>query len=307
MSLKNYSAWSPVQEQLKTRSQDKISGNSSENPDVIFLVSPTDLGVCRNGGRRGASFGPQAILHCFQNMSKHSDSPTYKIHQVAFAQNEAENFQNSQTKSSECIKEIIRNNPKANIIHLGGGHDHVFPYINALEKEDIHIWNLDAHLDTRTDPEPHSGTPFRQLAELRKNQLKLTQIGIQNFSNAPSNFTDLKSSMTVLDMKTLKLESKNFTADPRDYLPRIAQFKEEETLILSLDTDAIDSDSMEAVSAPNPNGLPFTYVEELFTLYRELRGSKKLFIGIYEYNPIFDNLSNKGAKKIASLIYQLLY
>ena len=62
---------------------------------------------------------------------------------------------------------------------------------------------------------------------------------------------------------------------------------------------------MEAVSAVNPEGLPMQRVRDIFAFYQDLPQQKKIY-GIYEYNPVFDNLSCKGARTLAALIYRAL-
>jgi formiminoglutamase len=59
---------------------------------------------------------------------------------------------------------ISSNYIEQNIIHLGGGHDHVYPLLKAIETKykKIIILNIDPHCDTRESEHNHSGTPFRQ-------------------------------------------------------------------------------------------------------------------------------------------------
>jgi formiminoglutamase len=62
---------------------------------------------------------------------------------------------------------------------------------------------------------------------------------------------------------------------------------------------------MEGVSAVNHQGLNSNQVLEiLLTILNSKKGKK--YFGFYEYNPIYDNLSQKGARFIASLIFRIL-
>jgi formiminoglutamase len=84
------------------------------------------------------------------------------------------------------------------------------------------------------------------------------------------------------------------------------QFSGENILpILSLDADALNAAYMEGVSAVNPRGLSLEVVSDIFDFYFKLDTEKK-YCGIYEYNPLYDNLSAKGARILASLIYPYL-
>ena len=49
---------------------------SHQNLDGLFISSASDLGVVRNGGRRGSRYAPEAILNVFKKMSKSSFSFT---------------------------------------------------------------------------------------------------------------------------------------------------------------------------------------------------------------------------------------
>ena len=86
--------------------------------------------------------------------------------------------------------------PLAPLIHLGGGHDHIYPLLRALSAQNdrITVINIDAHLDTRTDDLPHSGTPFRQFARERGcNKVNFDPIRDPiPFSNASNNFRPLE-------------------------------------------------------------------------------------------------------------------
>ena len=58
---------------------------------------------------------------------------------------------------------------------------------------------------------------------------------------------------------------------------------------------------MEAVSAVNHQGLSLTTVKIIFNTIKALQPTQQ-YLGIYEYNPIYDNLSQKGARALTDLI-----
>ena len=78
-------------------------------------------------------------------------------------------------------------------------------------------------------------------------------------------------------------------------------------LLLSLDCDGLDSSFMPAVSAPNHNGLTKKEYESLLTELKKYwsRTSNKPYYGIYEYNPVFDDLSLSSGRYLAHTIYKL--
>ena len=65
---------------------------------------------------------------------------------------------------------------------------------------------------------------------------------------------------------------------------------------------------MSAVSAVNPAGVQLKEVELIISKIKtKIKETEcKACFGIYEYNPIYDDLSNKGAKVISHLIYNWL-
>ena len=81
-----------------------------------------------------------------------------------------------------------------------------------------------------------------------------------------------------------------------------SKIKDDTILIFSLDCDGIDGGEFGAVSATNPFGTPFSLVNNLVI---ELRNRINYF-GVYELNPLFDNVTNLCAKRIAWLMYQYL-
>jgi formiminoglutamase len=65
---------------------------------------------------------------------------------------------------------------------------------------------------------------------------------------------------------------------------------------------------MAAVSAPNPQGLVWAQMKKLIHFYRELcldRQQKPLW-GLYEFNPLYDDVSGRGARVISSILYEML-
>lgn len=286
---------------LKKRSLTKIKTQFTDDiksSEGLILTSPTDLGVCLNGGRRGASLGPKSLLNTLKNFSYTQGFPKLQDLQVSF-ENEEREFAQGQSNQAERIHEALQLFNGKKVCHLGGGHDHVFPLLAALSKtaKNITIINLDAHLDTRTDDQPHSGTPFRQASQLwAHGRFKLLQVGIHEYANAHSNYEKLPhGEMKIFnddDWPMVQGHIEN-QIDPDD-----------EVIVLSLDADALSSSFMEGVSAVNPNGLSQKFVTDCISSYLEWTKEKHQYFGIYEYNPVYDNLSQKGARSLASFMHQ---
>jgi len=303
-----------ISDQLKTRKNDRLgahfNGDESKKLMTHILTSPNDLGVCRNGGRRGTSLGPRAIMSCLKKLGHHDNEKNIGTrHQETKVCDNllSNNFYEFQKDSTQQIKSALEQEARS-VIHIGGGHDHIYPFLKALDKKGkrIIVLNIDAHLDTRTDENPHSGTPFRQFATEAQSDFHLVQIGIHQFANSPSTFDELPSAvMTAFTLDEIQKNTENFSKKMDSFLDEILPDLDEEkdTLVVSLDCDAIDATSMEAVSAVNHDGFPLHAIKEIFEYCRYKSPQKTNYIGIYEYNPIFDNLSQKGARAISSLLY----
>ena len=175
--------------------------------------------------------------------------------------------------------------------------------LNHFTKKLVVI-NLDAHLDTRTDVEPNSGTPFRQISNDFDGVIEIIQLGIHDFANSISTMSNLKSGKEVVaTYEDVRFGTKDFT-ETESFLKRIIPFQKETMYVFSLDADALESGIMEGVSAVNHRGLPYDFVEDV--LLYSIDELKCQHFGIFEYNPVYDNLSQKGARTLASLIYQIM-
>lgn len=283
--------------------------NTNKDYLATIFTSPTDLGVIRNSGRSGARFAPQTILYNLGRLNIHGNksSRNILIEQVSDKQDEATNFENSQINSSKKINQLLASKTE-NIIHIGGGHDHVLPLLMAIDKTDcdnILILNIDAHCDTRVSDIQNSGTPFRDFSNVCSKPTHLIQFGIHDSANSPSTISKLEniSSKTwyfddCVNKDSAELANKLFSDLPFNITSKTA-------LVFSLDADAIDSSAMEGVSAVNGRGFNVQQIYDLLNLI--LMSTAKKYFGIYEYNPVYDNLSQKGSRLIAGLIYKIIF
>lgn len=278
---------------------------------ALFLTSPTDIGVRRNKGRNGARFAPLAIMNVLKKFNNHDESLKLKEVCVSFEKDEKENFEKAQNISSELIGQSIQNSSARKVVHIGGGHDHVYPLLKSLDSlkqfNNILIINIDAHCDTRVDDINHSGTPFRDYSKIATKPFHLIQYGIQKLANSTQTLSELgRGTQEKVFMHTLEQKSDGFKIIPKDFLVSCPFEIDNKTLILlSLDCDAIDGSQMKGVSAVNPDGIPYKHVKNLITHINKLH--QNVYLGIYEYNPVYDDLSQLGARSLSSLIYDYLY
>ncbi len=261
----------------------------------VILKSSTDTGVMRNLGRNGSKYGPKAIIHQFSQMSFQQETEIY-LSEVSNQELEKENFNLSQERESQLIQKFA----SKEILHLGGGHDHVYPLLKAIDSlgKKIIILNIDAHCDTRQSTHSHSGTGFRQFLNEAKNKTLLYQFGVHFFANSPSTLNIDKEKMKIYSFE----EKDNLDLILKDIELQVRE--QEAYFFLSLDADALCSSIMEGVSAINHEGLSLEEVKRIFRWYKNLNSSKS--VGIYEYNPLFDP-TTKGARALARLIHLLYF
>lgn len=282
---------------------------TAEKADILFLTFASDLGTIKNGGRRGSCFAPEALLSVVKKLACHNLAHWAEIGIVSTLQKEGRlhSVAEEQEQSYQRLKAIFAQYKRPEkFIFLGGGHDHVYPALMALNSsyKKCVVINIDAHLDTRTDESPNSGTPFRQMARDFDGELEIVQLGIHDFANSISTMSNLPNGKeTVMTYEDVRYGTGNFS-DNEKFLRKVLPYDPHALYFWSLDADALDSGVMEGVSAVNHRGLPYDFVEDV--LIYAIDSLKCRHFGVYEYNPVYDNLSQKGARSLAALLYLIL-
>lgn len=270
----------------------------------LILKSSSDVGVVRNGGRNGARFSPQAFLSTFKKFTqdKFISDFSFQDIEVASLKEEQKDFPLAQKHECLRIKAILPDLQKTRIIHIGGGHDHVYPLAMALSEkfEKVVILNIDAHADTRTDQEFHSGTPFRQLEQELASRFHLFQFGLHPFANSTSTLSPFEKGSHHIVWRN-ELDDKPL----QEAFKKINDLVDENTLVLfSLDVDAMSATEVPGVSAVNPAGMKRQQLMDLWKFYQKLPKAHPPIIGIYELNPLYDTLSGVSMKTIASFVFE---
>lgn len=275
-----------------------------EISEVNFLTSPSDIGVRKNLGRSGARFAPTVILNQFKKLNNHLKQDSFSSFIVSDHKLEKRDFKIAQEKSTKEILDVLKTNKTC--IHLGGGHDHAYPMLMAIDQldkyENILILNIDAHCDTRIDTNSHSGTPFRDYDKNGKKNFFLYQIGIHQFANSKDTLTQLERGKMFIDEFSNSFNLEHFNQVLQNECP--FKITNKTFIYLSLDSDAIHSCIMSGVSAVNHHGLDLNFICSLID-WLKLTEYKSTF-GIYEYNPLFDDLSVRGARALSFLIHYYL-
>lgn len=280
-----------------------FDSHDTNKHDVIFLCSPSDVGVERNGGRNGARFAPQSLLSHFKKLTITNEWKNRQITSAVVSNEklEREDFNLAQKLESEKILKHL--DFKSSICHIGGGHDHVFPLLNALGKtfKKIIVVNIDAHADTRIDDDSHSGNPFRKFADTYEGKFELFQIGLQAFANAKSTLSPLpKGNMEILWRNELNDESTMST-----FFKKI-RVDSTTALVFSLDCDALSGHEVPGVSAVNGFGISSEELRKIWKYFKAIEGSHRPLVGIYELNPVFDTTSMLSMRTISNFLFEIL-
>lgn len=258
-----------------------------------FLLAPDDQGIARNFGRVGAKYGPSALVNLYGKLQKHLSNESLATINVW---PDDGSFEEAQLKQAQNIAAWI-DKP---FIHIGGGHDHIYSLLRAIDHsqkyDEIIILNLDPHLDTRKDKIHHSGTPFRNFDQSCSTKFELYQYGIHKLHNCPETMSKLQSNnMRIIDINTCREISDNFQRVDLSFL----KINPNAFYVLSLDCDVIEN--FKSVSAPVHFGLPIDHIRQVVVSFAQQ--FKNSCFGIYEYNPKYDDYACSDGRKIAYLMH----
>ncbi|MBX7106280.1 MAG: formimidoylglutamase [Gemmataceae bacterium] len=269
-------------------------------PGTVILGFCCDEGVIRNQGRPGASAGPDDLRRSLANLAWHQTGPAYDAGNVRCRDGDLES---AQVQLSEAVADAITSGHHP--IILGGGHETAWgTYLGvaaAHPGKQIGIINIDAHFDLRSSPQPHSGTPFAQMAAhgtAAGRPFRYLCLGVAEPANTPALFARAHDLGTVwnTDLEILHMSR-------ADLIRVVDEFAAAcDVLYLSLDLDVLESAVMPAVSAPAIRGLPLATV--LAILDAVTAQPKLAAADVVEFNPSFDQ-DRRGARVAAGLVWHI--
>lgn len=282
-----------------------LAKGEEKSKRCLILKSSSDVGVMRNGGRNGARFAPQSFLSYFKRLTQSESTSQWRFSEseVSCQIQETQNFESAQVNEAKKIRQLLQDKFDF-LLHLGGGHDHVYPLLKSMDDcSRIIVINLDAHADTRTDTTPHSGTPFRQFANEYAGDFHLFQIGLHPWANSSSTLSPLEKGQEYILWRNDLQEEYRRT----EFFQTILSLMDDNTrVIFSLDADALAGYEVPGVSAVNGKGISIGELELLWEEYRKLPLKHAPLLGIYELNPVYDTLSGLSMRTLAGLFSELL-
>jgi len=275
--------------------------NISPKNQTILLGFASDIGVQRNGGRIGASKGPEHFRSSIGSLCWHGGTDGFVDAGNIIPENE--DLETSHAELGKAIHHILETENTPFVI--GGGHETAFGHFLGISsflkqhnpKAKLGILNIDAHFDLRPHKGiPHSGSPFLQAHEHAEQidlDLKYFVYGINQDNNTKSLFN--KADELGADY-CLNTEIFN---EEKQSLAKVASFLEERDFIyLTICLDAFEAGIAPGVSAPAWNGLKVNHALNLINLVKD--SSKLISADICELNPDFDQ-NGQTAKTAGSL------
>jgi formiminoglutamase len=305
-------SFTPVAKELlfsKNDSQDSRLGefvNTSSTACLTVLGYPDDEGIQNNGGRKGASQGPDTIRKYLYRMTlpmlRPSPIQLNDIGNLIISPKLEERHKVAQSKLEILFK-------TSNVISFGGGHDYAYPdgaaFLKTFSQEKYKplIINFDAHLDVRPLKDNiTSGTPFYRLLENFQN-FDLLEIGIQSQCNSSFHYDwALKKGAQVLTYDELVMSGETFTKKMLEFLePHILKKR---PAYISIDMDCLSSAFAPGCSQVFATGLtPFDLLPVLKILLKRLDVK---ILGIYETSPALD-IDDRTSKLAAQLAYEYVF
>jgi formiminoglutamase len=257
----------------------------------VILGFACEEGVRRNQGRVGAAAGPGALRRALANLPRPQRADLFDAGDVECTDGDLDTAQRC---LADRVAGILRRSGRP--VLLGGGHEIAwasFQGLSATVPADatLGIINFDAHFDLRDPaPEPSSGTPFRQIADLCDREgraFNYQVLGVNPLANTPALFDHARQ------RKVQWFEDQECTYSE---LPRLQTALEAfiepcEYLYLTLCLDAFPAGIAPGVSAPGAPGMcPRTAI----VLLRHIRAACERFhttlalVDVAEMNPAFD-------------------
>ena len=265
----------------------------AEQPDVVILGAPFDMGTTN---RPGARYGPRAI-RAASNLGRtihHLATGVQPLrHLRVFDYGDAVVVPSSIERSHEAIREKVREVAQLGAIPfvLGGDHSITLPSVTAiadvLGQGNVGVIHFDAHADTAPDEWGNllgHGTPMRRLIEQGSVAGRnFVQVGLRGYWPPP----DVVEWMHEQGMRwhlMAEIEDRGFDIVLEDALTEALDGPD--AIYISVDVDVLDPAFAPGTGTPEPGGLTS---RELLGAIRRIVGAVRLVgLDIVEVSPAYD-------------------
>ena len=222
---------------------------------VTIIPAPLEYSVCY---MKGTEHGPQAILDASSQMELYDEELDVCPIEIGVYTHPILNYQGMDhatalTTTGNAAREVLRRGQIP--LTLGGEHSLSAPVIAAVHEQypDLTVVHIDAHGDLRDE---YEGTPLSHASIERRvvdMDIPLLEIGIRSFSPEEAEFFKTKPNVSIVWAYQL---AHGFTTIPWERLSKHTY--------VTIDLDAFDPSEMPAVGTPEPGGLHWYQVLDLF-------------------------------------------
>ncbi|GAC1634243.1 MAG: agmatinase [Ktedonobacteraceae bacterium] len=226
-----------------------------ETARVAIIPAPLEYSVCY---MQGTHAGPQAILNASSQMELYDEelecSPIeVGVYTLPLLNYDDQDHATALQTTGNAVREVLRRGQLP--LTLGGEHSLSAPVIAAVREQypDLTVVHIDAHGDLRAT---YEGTPLshasieRRVVEMG---IPLLEIGIRSFSPEEAEFMRTKPDVAIV----WAYQMAHGTA-------RIPWERLGKHTYVTIDLDAFDPGEMPAVGTPEPGGLNWYQVLDLF-------------------------------------------
>jgi len=226
-----------------------------ERARFTIIPAPLEYSVCY---MRGTQHGPQAILNASSQIELYDEELACSPVEVGVYTRPALDYKGldhatALKVSGDAVREVLQR--KQVPLTLGGEHSLSAPLITAVHEQypDLTVVHIDAHGDLRNE---YEGTTLSHASIERRivdMGIPLLEIGIRSFSSEEAEFMKTKPNIAIV--WAYQLARGNATIP----WERISQHT-----YVTIDLDAIDPSEMPAVGTPEPGGLSWYQILDLF-------------------------------------------
>ncbi len=222
---------------------------------VTIIPAPLEYSVCY---MKGTEHGPQAILDASSQMELYDEELDSCPIEIGVYTHPILNYQNMDhatalNTTGEAVRNVLKRGQLP--LTLGGEHSLSAPVIAAVHEQypDLTVVHIDAHGDLRDE---YEGTPLSHASIERRvvdMDIPLLEIGIRSFSPEEAEFFKTKPNVSIVWAYQL---ARGLATIPWERLSKHTY--------VTIDLDAFDPGEMPAVGTPEPGGLHWYQVLDLF-------------------------------------------
>jgi agmatinase len=230
----------------------------SETARVTIIPAPLEYSVCY---MKGTERGPQAILDASSQMELYDEELDCCPIEVGVYTRPALDYRGMDHATAlqatgNAVREVLERGQLP--LTIGGEHSLSAPLIAAVRNDypDLTVVHIDAHGDLRNE---YEGTPLSHACIERRvvdMGIPLTEIGIRSFSPEEAEFLKTRPDVAIVWGYQL---AKGTATIPWERLSKHTY--------VTIDLDALDPSEMPAVGTPEPGGLHWY---QLLDLFREI-------------------------------------